>query len=168
MLYNSSNYITFSIIFSYHIDILPRSIGELPKIIKRHRRRDFCRRRVIFRVKGMGYLRKLQFSNYISWRVFEQSSWKFVHILFQRYERSSSIAFSKIFWKFPTIFKSENTVFLPKFFFWIPINEINSNLQEMEKNCIWIFTLEIFQNFPRSENSESSHRCCISLKTFFG
>ena len=86
----NSNYIRFSIIFSYHIDILPRSIGKLPKNNqKRHRARDFFRRRVIFRVKGMGYLRKLQqFSNHISWRVFEQLSWKFVHILFQGYERS--------------------------------------------------------------------------------
>ena len=37
----------------------------------------------------------------------------------------------------------------------------------MEKNYIWIFTLEIFQSFPRSENSESSHRCCIHLKLFW-
>ena len=29
----------------------------------------------------------------------------------------------------------------------------------MEKNYIWIFTLEIFQNF---------YRCCIPLKTFLG
>ena len=55
-----------------------------------------------------------------------------------------------------------------KFFFWILIKRINSNLQEIEKNYICIFTLEIFQNFPRSENLESSHRRCIPLKTFFG
>ena len=53
------------------------------------------------------------------------------------------------------------------FFFWILIKRINSNLQEMEKNYIWIFTLEFFQNVPRSGNSESSHRCCIPLKVFW-
>ena len=121
-----------------------------------------------------GYERKLRFSNHISWRVFEQSRWKCVHILFQGYERSWSIAFSKNFRKFPTIFISENTVFLPKmsvfetFFFWILIKRINSNLQEMVKNYIWIFTLEIFQNVPGLQNSESSHRRCISLKTILG
>ena len=52
----NSNYIRFSIIFLYHIDILPHSIGELPKNNqKRHRGRGFFRRRVIFQVKGMGY-----------------------------------------------------------------------------------------------------------------
>ena len=108
MLYNSSNYRRFSIIVLNHIDILPRSIGELPKNNqKRHRGRDFFWRIVIFRVEGIGYLRKLQCSNDISWRVFEQSSWKFVTL-----PRVWTVLKHCIFRKFPTIFKSENTVFL--------------------------------------------------------
>ena len=53
MLYNSSNYIRFSIIFSNHIDILPRSIGELPKNNqKRHSGKIFFGEELFFGLRG--------------------------------------------------------------------------------------------------------------------